>query len=123
MSADTEEGVHSFLDLAEVFLAAKRCLLKPWDFPPQSTYRRNISGCETARGEAAAAVAERCGAHQLSDLCRILPRRCIDGVRIFQANEELAALGASSIIFRNTEFDACSRRTASDYESIRRIEA
>jgi len=27
MSADAEEGVHSFLDLAEVFLEAKRCLL------------------------------------------------------------------------------------------------
>jgi hypothetical protein len=37
MSADAEEGVHSFLDLAEVFLEAKRCLLKPWDFPPQAT--------------------------------------------------------------------------------------
>jgi hypothetical protein len=44
-------------------------------------------------------------------------------LRIFQAIEELAAQGASSIIFRNTEFVAGSRRTASDYESIRLIEA
>jgi hypothetical protein len=79
MSADAEEAVHSFLDLAEVFLEAKRCLLKPWDFPPQRPYRRNISGCKTARGEVAAAVAENWGAHQLSDLRRTLPRRCIDG--------------------------------------------
>ena len=47
----------------------------------------------------------------------------VNAIRIAKAIEELAAQGASSIIFRNTEFVACSRRTASDYESIRLIQA
>src|SRR5580704_15806119 len=81
MSADAEEGVHSFLDLAEVFLEAKRCLLKPWDFPPQATplpaehFRlRNDKGrgCCCRRRKLRRA-------HQLTDLRRTLPRRCIDG--------------------------------------------
>jgi len=59
MSADAEEGVHSFLNLAEVFLEAKRCLLnRGTSLHKLRRYRRNISGCETTRGEAAAAVAE-----------------------------------------------------------------
>jgi hypothetical protein len=95
MSADAEEAVHSFLDLAEVFLEAKRCLLKPWDFPPQRPYRRNISGCKTARGEVAAAVAENWGAHQLSDLRRTLPRRCIDGeLAYFPGNRRTRRAGS-----------------------------